>query len=474
MWVLPATSAEKKPLYRQIMELIEDSIANGMLNAGDRLPSERQLGELLDVNRSTVINALDKLADRGVLIRKTGSGTFVNPENWGLQSYPVLNWSPPAHGRTGPDDYAMRVEALRKKSLLEHKPLLDLASGSITPDLLPVQTFPELSWYNLCAQEQDAENAMLGLYSFRLAVQSHLRQKLNLQVDLEQILITSGAQQALFLISQALLKPGDIIGVEAPSYFYLLPIFQASGLRLCALPVDEEGVIPGKLSQLAEKNQLKMIFINPVFQNPTGYVMGEERKKNLLQFCRRKHIPIVEDDAYSLLSFNPQTDITPLKKYDRQQQVIYIGSLSKYIGNNIRAGWLIAPKAIINKLASIRQKIDFGLSALPQLLAEHYLLNHIDRHTLQLQARLAQRAERLMSWLAQRYPGEFSMRQPLGGLYLYARFTAPDPAKKFARLLNDLLDEDIIVARGSDFGDKATAIRLNYAHFVLPDAAPPI
>ncbi len=467
MWVLPLSATDKKPLYRQIIQLIEECIGNGMLNAGERLPSERQLSELLGVNRSTVITALDRLADQGVLLRKTGSGTFINPEKWGLQAYPVLNWSPPprAQGRLGPDAYAIRVEALRKKRGLEQRPLLDLASGNITQDLLPVQSFPELSWYNLCAQEQDAENALLGLHSFRQAVQGHLKAKLALEVDLDQILITSGAQQALFLISQALLKPGDIIGVEAPSYFNLLPIFQASGLRLCALPIDDEGVIPAKLGQLAEKHRLRMIFINPIFQNPTGYVMGPERKRALLQFCRAKHIPIVEDYAYSLLSFNPHIDITPLKKYDRQQQVIYIGSLSKYIGNNIRAGWLVAPKAIINKLANIRQKIDSGLSALPQLLAEHYLLNHMSQHRLHLQSQLAARAERLASWLAARYPGEFLIKKPVGGYFLYARFTPDSARARLNDMLFDLLEQDIIVARGDDFGDKKPAIRLNYAHF---------
>ncbi|MEA9391892.1 PLP-dependent aminotransferase family protein [Acerihabitans sp. TG2] len=467
MWVLPISASEKKPLYRQIIQLIEEGIGNGMLNAGERLPSERQLSELLGVNRSTVITALDHLADQGVLLRKTGSGTFVNPEKWGLQAYPVLNWSPPGRvpGRSGLDDYAIRAEALRKKCTLQQLPLLDLGSGNITADLLPEQTFPELSWYTLCAQEQDVENALLGLHSFRHAVQRHLRDTLALEVDLDQILITSGAQQALFLIAQTLLKPGDIIGVESPSYFYLLPIFQASGLRLCALPIDEEGVIPEKLSQLSQKNRLRMIFINPIFQNPTGYVMGPERKKALLQLCRAKQIPIVEDDAYSLLSFDPYTDITPLKKYDRQQQVIYIGSLSKYIGNNIRAGWLVAPKAIINKLANIRQKIDSGLSALPQLLAEHYLINHMAQHTLLLQTQLGARAEQLTRWLAQQYPGEFLVKKPLGGYFLYARFTTATTGSSLNEILFDLLEKHIIVARGDDFGDKKPALRLNYAHF---------
>ncbi|TKI04700.1 aminotransferase-like domain-containing protein [Martelella alba] len=467
MWSLPKVAEEKKPLYRQIIGLVEDGIVNGMLNAGDRLPSERQLSALLDVNRSTVIVALDKLVDRGVLVRKQGSGTFVNPEKWGLQSYPVLNWS--AAGRDGkrqkPDDYVIRADRLRKKAAMAHTPVWDLASGSIPADLLPVQTFPELSWYNLCAQEQDAENALLGLYSFRETVRRHLQKRLNLGVETEQILITSGAQQALFLIAQTLLKPGDIIGIEAPSYFYLLPIFRSSGLRICRLPVDEQGIIPDKLTQMAEKNPLKMVFLNPIFQNPTGYVMGEERKKTLLQICRIKHIPIVEDDAYSLLSFDSKTDITPLKKYDLHQQVIYIGSLSKYIGNNIRAGWLIAPKTIVAKLADVRQQIDAGLSALPQLLAEHYLLNHIDMHTAHLQTQLARRAEQMRHWLKSSYPNDFSLKNGHGGFYLYGRFTPSASGRTYDGILIELLEKNIIVARGRDFGDTADAIRLNYAHF---------
>lgn len=465
MWTLPKHLSGKKPLYRQIIQLVEDSISNGLLNASERLPSERHLSELLGVNRSTVITALNELTDRGILIRKTGSGTFVNPDKWGLQASAIVNWSAPEH--LIQDPYLLRAQTLRRKNAAEQEPILDLASGGIPADLLPLQTWPEFSWQTLYMQEQDDETSLLGLYSLRRAVQSYLQQKLDLNVEPEQILITSGAQQALFLISQTLLKPGDVIGVEAPSYFYLLPIFKAAGLRICALPVDTEGVTPEGLEQAAEKNQLKMIFLNPVFQNPTGYVMSRQRKKALLQYCTRKHIPIVEDDAYSLLYFNPQTDITPLKKYDQQQQIIYIGSLSKFIGKNIRVGWLIAPKAIVHKLAGIRQKIDAGLSVLPQLLAEHYLLNNINRHSEYLRTQLAAHAQQMMAWLEDCYHDEFIYTKPKGGLFIYARFTATERSgHRFNDLLNRLLAQNIIVARGADLGDKHYAIRLNYAHFV--------
>src|SRR5699024_6141493 len=118
----------------------------------------------------------------------------------------------------------------------------------------------------------------------------------------------------------------------------------------------------------------------PIFQNPTGSVLPVERRMALIEFCQQHGIVIIEDDACSILKFEQQLDITPLKKFARPQQVIYLGTLSKLIGRNIRVGWLIAPPNIVAKLAEMRQHIDAGLSILPQLLAEQYLLYHHQRH----------------------------------------------------------------------------------------------
>ena len=465
MWLLTRTT-DKQPLYKQIITLIEQAIESGQLQTGEKLPSERQLSQLLDVNRSTVIRALDELTDRGVLIRKTGSGTFVNNEKWGLQSVPLISWqaTPNVLSKQKLDAYSLQANQLRRLAYTEHKPLLDLANGDLPADLLPTLSLPQFSWQELLHQEQGGEASHLGLSSFRQTVQQHLIERFNLSVDKEQILITSGAQQAILLITQGLLKPGDAIGIEAPSYFYSLSLFQMAGLRIYAIETDQEGVKLESLEQRVNRHAIKMIFLNPVFQNPTGFVMSQQRKKQLLAYCYKKHIPIVEDDAYSALSFAPHLDVSPIKKLDKQQQVIYIGSLSKYLGKNIRAGWMIAPQALVNKLADIRQQLDAGLSVLPQLLAEHYLQTHATTHQQRLRTTLADRAKRLTDWLTANYNDRLHFNLPLGGYHLYTHCLSNDK-EELHKILDELLQQNMIVARGTDFGDTPYHLRLSFGHF---------
>lgn len=223
-------------------------------------------------------------------------------------------------------------------------------------------------------------------------MRSHLLRHVGLEAGDEEILIASGARQALFLITQCLLKPGDSIGIEAPSYFYSLPVFQAAGLRLYAIATDEDGITPEGLEALAARRALRMIFLNPVFQNPTGHVMSPGRKRRILDLCAMKHIPVVKDDAYSALAFSRAPDIAPLKRHDTRHQVLYIGSLSSYVGKNIRAGWLVAPCSIARQLAGVREQIDAGLSVLPQLLAKEYLTGTAAGHQEFLRRVLAARA----------------------------------------------------------------------------------
>lgn len=465
MWTLIPSEQHKQPLYQQIIHLIEQLIENGQLQAGERLPSERKLSELLRVNRSTIIHALELLTERGIIIRKLGSGSYVNNEKWGLQSYPIINWQNTSHHLIKPKDhYALKVSQLRKLAHNQQAPLLDLANGDLPSDLLPNLSLPEYSLHELLKQEQTAEASHLGLNSFRTAIRQYLQQKFDMEVDQDQILITSGTQQAIFLITQGLLRPGDAIGIEAPSYFYSLPLFQAAGLRIYAISTDEQGITLDGLDKLHQTHPLKMIFLNPIFQNPTGALMSTPRKKQLLKYCYNKRIPIIEDDAYSALNFSPSNDTTPIKKYDKYQQVIYVGSFSKYIGKNIRAGWMIAPKAIINKLADIRSQLDSGLSVLPQLLTQHYLNEHSHRHQSLLQNNLSSKSQQLITWLNQHYPQRLHFQPPKGGFHLYAR-VIEQHTSALDTVLQELLGQHIIVTKGIEFGDSPNYLRFSYGHF---------
>lgn len=464
MWDLTSYHSKKIPLYQKIMLLIQDGIKNGDLSAGSLLPAERKLAQLLQVNRSTIIRAFEELSDRGILIRKKGSGTYVNAEKWGLKTQPLINWQTTVSPLADFDTSAYQKQVAQLKSTQRTSTYLDLSNGDLPIDLLPALQTPELSWSQLIQEEKEFHSNYLGLLSLRTSIQNYLLKTYHLEVPLSEILVTSGTQQALFLITQGLLKPGDTVGIEAPSYFYSLKLFQAAGVRLIPLPVDNDGILLSHLEELNLKYPLKMIFLNPIFQNPTGSVMSYERKKKVLAYCNLKRILIVEDDAYGGLAFSPTVDTQPIKTYDQHQQVLYVGSLSKLVGQDIRIGWMIGPSTILKQLATIRSQIDSGLSALPQLLADSFLKNDQPTQQLKLKQTLETRAADLEHWLLNRFGKDIHFHSAKGGYHLYTHF--PDYTKmQFSDLLQELLNEKIFVAEGSLFGDNQNAIRFSFGHF---------
>lgn len=464
MWSLNPSS--RLSLYKQTIALVEKNIASGRLAPGERLPAERELARMLGVNRSTVIRAMDEMADRGVLVRRRGSGTYVNSEKWGVQNYALLNWQgPSAVVPTKREAAFHRVAAIMREEAARYKARFDDLSGDgPAPDLLPDMPFPRRSWEEVVAAERTDEAARLGLPSLRQSVRRFLEETRSLSVPFEEILITTGSRQSLFLITQCLLRPGDAVGVEAPSYFYSLPVFQAAGLRLFALPVDSGGVSVAGLENAARRRPLKMIFLNPVFHNPTGSVMKDARKKAVLSFCARARIPVVEDDAYGLLDFGEKRDLSPIKAHDKQDQVIHIGSLSSYAGRNLRAGWLAAPPAVIGKLADVRLMMDAGLGVLPQILAAEYLDHAAAGHLPNVREALARRAKALASRLGELFGNRLDIDPPPGGLFTYA-VMRHGGEEAYASVQRDLLRNGLLPALGEAFGDPRGAFRFNHGMF---------
>ena len=245
-----------KPLYQQIIEGIEQAIALGQLSPGERLPSERDLSIWLEVNRSTVIRAFDELAERNIIVKKAGSGTYVNDQKWGLLASPSFNWR-----NNLMNSYRQPAATLPQT---QHN-YYDLRNGDLPIELYPSLKLPEMDWQSLIlAEQQDA--TQMGILSLRETVQSYVKQRFNFTVPVEQILITSGTQQAISLIALGLLKPGDAIGIEQPSYFYALPIFQSVGLRIYGIPVDQQGVSIQRLDELIHKHSylLDLYYVFPL------------------------------------------------------------------------------------------------------------------------------------------------------------------------------------------------------------------
>lgn len=447
-WQLPQS---EHPAYLRVINLIESSINNGTLLPGTRLPAERRLAGLLGVNRSTIQRALAELVARGMLLRKVGAGTWVNPGKWGVQAPVAWHDYLNTNRLSGPEPYAVRLAALQHES-----DAIDLANSTVAADLaLPISS----AGLSLAALvQQEAAMDMTGLLELKQAL---IRQR-GLAVSPQQVLITSGAQQAYYLIAQGLLSQGDAIAIEAPSYFYQLTLFQAAGIRVYGVPRIGGALDLEALSMVYHQHHVRFLFVDPTGQNPTGTTMSLAERQALLARCRSLQLPIVEDDLLGLVP-GPKT-LPALYQLD-PQNVLLIGSLSSLIGPHARIGWLIALPGVVSRLAQIRQQMEAEISVFPQQLATQFLkqadFNDAVAHQ---QAQLAIRCQALESALLPFVAeGTLSFAQPQANNHLWVRLNVPKQLK--VGDYQAFLQARVLLRPDWLFGTRENCVRMSFARF---------
>lgn len=446
-----------RPVYRQIAERFEQLIRRGELTAGSLLPAERKLASELGVNRSTVIQAYEELRASGLVVRAVGSGTRVT----GGAASPLH----PADWRTYLDAGTMlpNSDAMRRirTGLRRDAGLVDFASGELSEALFPSETIRDI----FAGQPYDGPlgyDDPQGYGPFREALAAFLSSRLRIETSASSLLITSGSQQSLFLIMKCLLRKGDAVAVETPSYCFSLPLLQSAGLRVLPLPVGREGIDPDDVGRLHRRYRLKMLFLNPNFQNPTGSVLTAERRARLLAITEEYGIPIVEDDPFSLTAFDGKPPL-PLKAEDPSGRILYVGSLSKIAASGLRVGWLAGPQEIVSRLADARQQMDFGMSVIPQWLAAKLIEGDVfDIQIGRLRRQLSERLDELRASLDFHLPGLVSFAPPEGGLNLWVKWLGEgDP--RLMRTLERALTAGVAYVPGQVFGAEEASLRLCYA-----------
>lgn len=441
------------PVYVSIIELILFYIKNGDLLPGERLPSERKLANYFQVNRSTVVHALDELVSLGWIIRKQGSGTIVNEGKWGITITPRTDWRRylEQNAFAKVDPFLEQIERMIKQS---DDQVLDLYTGELPMDLIPSFSFPPLTWKHFLEEEQQDD---LGYLPLRQSISLQTEKEYGFSLPSESLLITSGAQQALFLILQVLLQSGDSVAIEDPSFLYALPIFQAAGIRLYGVKMDQEGINLEALEKMIRQHRVKMVMVNPSFQNPTGKTMSMPRRKALVELCQTYQIPILEDDVFANLNFVPTDHIQPLKKLD-PENVLYIGSLSKILGSTTKIGWLSAPTSVNQQLAEARKMMDFSLSIFPQLLANLALTDKdYSSKIAHLKQTVEQRGNSVFDALDKMKEWDVSM--PKGGFYIWAKWKKGKLRPKDWAVF---LQEGLLIAPSFFFSENQDSIRINF------------
>lgn len=446
----------KTPIYKQLAASIENGIADGTFPLDKPLPSERGLAKALGINRSTVIAAYDELEANGLIDRTRGSGTTISKDIWGMAKKRIPSWN--RYIEAGAFLPNLPVTQRIHKEMAEHK-VINLASGELSQDLFPLATLREItsnrSFIGTLGYDHPQGSAIL-----RETLCDHVKQFRGIDTTPSSILITSGAQQALHLVVQCLLKPGDAVAIEDPSYHYNLPVFQSAGIKTHYLKVDKDGMNPDDITDLYKKHRIRMIFLNPIFQNPTGTLLSEERRKKVLELSSAYGIPVVEDDPYSLTSFSGERMQT-LKSWDRYGNVLYISSLTKIVASGLRIGWIIGPRAVIERLSDAKQQVDFGHASYSQWIANDFLASrdfetHIRNLVKQLESRRNQLVESLQSFLE----GQVHFTIPEGGIHIWCGIKQ---VVNEGQLLEESIKRGVIFVPGSTMGTEKGFVRLTFA-----------
>jgi 2-aminoadipate transaminase len=285
----------------------------------------------------------------------------------------------------------------------------------------------------------------------------------------ENVLITSGAQQALDLVGKLLVNPGDRVAIEQPTYLGALQAFRAYQAQYLPVPLDGEGADVGRLEQ-ALRGGPKFLYALPNFQNPSGTTLSLPRRRRMVELAAHYGVPIVEDDPYGQLRYEGQ-HLPPLAALDAEMRgtaeggVIYLGTLSKILGPGLRIGWVVAPVEVIRKLVQLKQGADLHTSTFAQMVAyETARGGFLDAHVKHVRKVYGRRRDVMLRSLEAHFPAQVRWTRPQGGLFLWV--TLP-PELDSAALLGRSLEQKVAFVPGAPFfpgeGGGST-LRLNFSY----------
>ncbi len=376
--------------------------------------------------------------------------------------------------------YAQRTQRMGSsaiRELLKYTELPDLisfAGGLPAPDVFPVDELNAAC--NRVLREQGAQalqySATEGYLPLREMISRHSA-RYGIKITPENVLITSGSQQALDLLGKILIDPGDRILVESPTYLAAIQAWKAYGAEFITVPMDENGMNTDHLEEALRVGP-KFIYVLPNFQNPTGETLSYERRRRLIELADQYGVPIVEDDPYGQLRYEGEhlPSIVVLDSQSRDDghpcyrgNVIYLSTFSKTLAPGLRLGWVVAPPEVIGKLVQAKQGADLHTATFNQMVA--YEVSHggfLDRHIQLIRKVYGERRELMLAAMDRYFPPEVEWTHPQGGLFLWG--TLPDYMDA-ADVLKTCIKRKVAFVPGEPFhptGGGKNTMRINFSN----------
>jgi len=410
-------------LTSQLVERFRAAIDSGELAPGEKLPTTRALAQQASINHLTAVRVYRRLAEQGYVTAAVGRGTFVRS-------------LPPADGERDPVDWQSAVlpelrpsfsnEMFLASYMLPADPgIVSLATGAPDPAIYPSAALGRLAGEVL--RDGGGESLSYldpdGLLDLREEIAKRGRD-LGFAQTADEILVTSGARQAIDLVCRSVVAPGDVVVCESPTFIGILSSLQFSGARVIGVPVDEEGMDVDALERVLARHEVKLVAVQSGCQNPTGQDLSPARAQRLLQLARERSFFVLDDGVYATVRFDGRRRLR--LRHELPDHVIYIDSLSKTIGGGLRIGWVAASGPVRQRLSWVKLHSDTHTSSLTQHVAYRWLAS--GEHERLLDATnpgYRERCDALLESVHRRLGDEVRVRRPVGGHHLWLTFRQP-------------------------------------------------
>lgn len=414
-----------KPLYQQIYEAFQRAILDKKLAANTKLPSHRDLSEMLGVSRNTLVNALDQLVAEGYLVTRVGAGTFVAGQ---LPEFSIQ--APKDQNSATQSKVQRRVLSRFGQSLMSQynphwylsKPL---AKHNLFRSALPDQArFPFKVWDKINRKYLLDQPAAIfdfnpdprGYGPLREALADYLQVARAVQCDADQIVMLAGTEQMAYLAARILLEPGDMAWVEEPGFPGAARAFTAAGATIVPIPVDGQGLNFDAATEIAP--QAKLAYVTPSHHFPTGSTMSLQRRLELLLWAKSRNFWIIEDDYDSEFRYHgrPLPSLQGLNAYGR---VIYCGTFNNVLFPGLRLDYAVLPHELIEPMLAARTTLDIHIATVNQaIIADFIQEGHFIRHIRRMRKHYAQRKDALVSALQEQSDGLIEIGNSNGGMHI--------------------------------------------------------
>lgn len=433
-------------VYLQIANQIVKEIRSGILKPGLKLPSTRQLSELLGVHRKTIVQAYDELDAQGWLDIRPNRGAFISGQLPETQPVKISSRAPQSTplDETG---FAIRNSLEIRAPVKTFREMTGFHDG---PDvrLVPVRQIGR-AYQSILRRKTSLHQLSYVDVEGRPVLKKVFSEDMNMlrgmQTTPDQIFITRGSQMGLFMVAQVLFSKNDLVIVGEIDFYYACQAFEFAGAKIVRVSLDEAGLDVDAIETLCRTTTIRAVYVTSHHHFPTTVTLSAARRMKLLSLAEEYGFVIIEDD-YDY-DFHYETNpILPVASADRKGMVVYLGTLSKTIAPAIRIGYVVAPRNLIAELAKLRQIIDIqGDPVMEQAIAELYREGEIRRHMKKALKEYRERRDLLCALLSERLGDCIEFKKPEGGLAIWAKY---DPKIELPQLSATLRAKGLVLSPG--------------------------